>query len=109
RCLWRARELPGRCRWCHSLSPYGLYHCRRCSQGDLAGGGKMALRHISSLALMAILALYLAGAAGSASAAIEVRTFDDPLMEQRFDDLSATLRCPKCENQAIGDSNSPIA
>ncbi len=69
----------------------------------------MALRHISSLALMAILTLYLAGTAGSALAAIEVRTFDDPVMEQRFDDLSATLRCPKCENQAIGDSNSPIA
>ncbi|WP_280546269.1 MULTISPECIES: cytochrome c-type biogenesis protein [unclassified Halomonas] len=42
-------------------------------------------------------------------AAVEVREFDDPVTEQRYRDLTATLRCPKCENQAIGDSDSPIA
>lgn len=40
---------------------------------------------------------------------IEVRQFDDPVTEQRYQDLTASLRCPKCENQAIGDSDSPIA
>jgi len=42
-------------------------------------------------------------------AAVEVRQFDDPVTEQRYRDLTATLRCPKCENQAIDDSESPIA
>ncbi|MDN3521429.1 cytochrome c-type biogenesis protein [Halomonas ramblicola] len=56
------------------------------------------------LLLCAVLLLpALAGAAG------EVREFDDPVTEQRYRDLTATLRCPKCENQAIDDSNSPIA
>ncbi|MBB3142000.1 cytochrome c-type biogenesis protein [Halomonas sp. THAF12] len=44
-----------------------------------------------------------------AQAAIEVRDFDDPVMRERFASLTATLRCPKCQNQSIGDSDSPIA
>lgn len=44
-----------------------------------------------------------------AGAAVEVREFDDSVTEQRYRDLTATLRCPKCENQAIDDSESPIA
>ncbi|WP_048308387.1 cytochrome c-type biogenesis protein [Halomonas sp. PR-M31] len=42
-------------------------------------------------------------------AAIEVREFDSPVQKQRYDSLNGSLRCPKCENQAIGDSESPIA
>lgn len=42
-------------------------------------------------------------------AAAEIREFSDPVTEQRYRDLTATLRCPKCENQAIDDSESPIA
>lgn len=52
-------------------------------------------------------ALLLLPALGQA--AVEVREFDDPVTEQRYRDLTATLRCPKCENQAIDDSDSPIA
>ncbi|MDY7117678.1 cytochrome c-type biogenesis protein [Halomonas sp. SSL-5] len=40
---------------------------------------------------------------------IEVREFDGPVMERRYDDLTSILRCPKCQNQAIDDSDSPIA
>ncbi|MHB0776672.1 cytochrome c-type biogenesis protein [Halomonas sp. WWR20] len=47
--------------------------------------------------------------AGASLAAIEVRQFDDPVLERRYDDLTDSLRCPKCQNQAIGDSDSPIA
>ncbi|UYG08255.1 cytochrome c-type biogenesis protein [Halomonas sp. M4R1S46] len=43
------------------------------------------------------------------AASIEIRQFDDPVTERRYQELTATLRCPKCENQAIGDSDSPIA
>ena len=44
-----------------------------------------------------------------AFAAIEVREFDDPVLAQRYHDLTAAMRCPLCENQAINDSNAPIA
>lgn len=55
------------------------------------------------LALLLLLPLFaLAGG-------IEVRQFEDPVLERRYQDLTATLRCPKCQNQAIGDSDSPIA
>ncbi|WP_242458122.1 cytochrome c-type biogenesis protein [Halomonas sp. YLGW01] len=44
-----------------------------------------------------------------ARAAVEVRDFDSPVTEERFRSLTDALRCPKCENQAIGDSDSPVA
>lgn len=44
-----------------------------------------------------------------ALAAIEVQGFDDPVLQQRYDSLTDSLRCPKCANQAIGDSESPVA
>ncbi|MEC9484012.1 MAG: cytochrome c-type biogenesis protein [Halomonas sp.] len=47
--------------------------------------------------------------AATALAAIEVRQFEDPVLKQRYESLTDSLRCPKCANQAIGDSNSPIA
>jgi len=61
-------------------------------------------RLIRGLLAALLLLPLLAQAAG-----IEVRQFDDPVTEQRYQDLTASLRCPKCENQAIGDSDSPIA
>ena len=59
------------------------------------------------LGLALILCLTLLPTPGLAGS--EVREFDDPVTEQRYRDLTATLRCPKCENQAIDDSESPIA
>ncbi|QJQ95167.1 MULTISPECIES: cytochrome c-type biogenesis protein [Halomonadaceae] len=53
--------------------------------------------------------LLLAMMAGLAQAAIEVREFDDPVLEQRYRSLTASLRCPLCENQAIDDSDAPIS
>ena len=47
--------------------------------------------------------------AGKAQAAIEMHQFDNPVLQKRYDSLTAALRCPKCQNQAIGDSDSPIA
>lgn len=62
-----------------------------------------------SLILGALVMMALLGSGSLLAEAIEVRSFDNPVTEQRYQDLTATLRCPKCENQAIGDSNSPIA
>lgn len=44
-----------------------------------------------------------------AMAVIETYEFSDPALEERYQDLSAELRCPKCQNQNIADSNAPIA
>jgi len=45
----------------------------------------------------------------SAQAAIDSFEFRDDEARQRFQHLTAELRCPKCQNQNIADSNSPIA
>jgi len=59
------------------------------------------------LALIGILTLLMAGTLQAG--AIEVREFDDPVMEQRYRSLTASLRCPTCENQAINDSDAPVS
>ena len=47
--------------------------------------------------------------AGQASAAIDVYTFDSDAQEQTFRELTKELRCPKCQNQDIADSNAGLA
>ncbi|WP_432697765.1 cytochrome c-type biogenesis protein [Marinobacterium sp. YM272] len=47
--------------------------------------------------------------AGVSQAAIEAYDFDNKATELRFQQLTAELRCPKCQNNNIADSNSPIA
>ena len=44
-----------------------------------------------------------------AMAVIETYEFSDPALEQRYQYLSEELRCPKCQNQNIADSNAPIS
>ena len=61
------------------------------------------MRMIRSLALMC-LALAL-----PAVAVIETYEFSNPELEKRYHVLSQELRCPKCQNQNIADSNAPIA
>lgn len=39
----------------------------------------------------------------------DVYGFDDRSQEQRFHNLISELRCPKCQNQNIADSNAPIS
>jgi cytochrome c-type biogenesis protein CcmH len=45
----------------------------------------------------------------TAQAAIDVYTFNNDGDRARFQQLTAELRCPKCQNQNIADSNAPIA
>lgn len=42
-------------------------------------------------------------------AVIESYDFDNESLRERFQALAAELRCPKCQNQNIADSNAPIA
>jgi cytochrome c-type biogenesis protein CcmH len=44
-----------------------------------------------------------------AYAAISAYEFQEPAQEQQFRSLVAELRCPKCQNQNIADSNAPLA
>ncbi|MDD1783235.1 cytochrome c-type biogenesis protein CcmH [Enterovibrio sp. ZSDZ35] len=56
--------------------------------------------------LAALLALM---AAFTATAAIEVYEFDTPAQEEAFNKLGKELRCPKCQNNNIADSNAGLA
>ena len=46
---------------------------------------------------------------GMTRAAIDTYQFKDEAERERFRSLTAELRCPKCQNQNIADSNAPIA
>ena len=59
--------------------------------------------------LLSRLLLMLVFVAPIVSAVIETYGFSSPELEVRYHQLSAELRCPKCQNQNIADSNSPIA
>lgn len=67
----------------------------------------MSARSITLLA-RAVLGMLL-GLVLSANAAIDAYQFDDAAQEERFRQLINELRCPKCQNQNLADSNSPIA
>ncbi|PLY39062.1 cytochrome c-type biogenesis protein CcmH [Pectobacterium carotovorum] len=45
----------------------------------------------------------------SVLASSEVLRFDNATQEQQFRELTMQLRCPKCQNNSIADSNSMIA
>lgn len=55
------------------------------------------------------LLLLLVFTASFAHAVIETYEFSSRQLELRYHQLSAELRCPKCQNQNIADSNAPIA
>ncbi len=46
---------------------------------------------------------------GVAKAAIDTYQFADEAERERYRELTKELRCPKCQNQDIADSNAPIA
>ena len=58
--------------------------------------------------LLFLLLFFLLPGAG-AQAAIDVYEFGKPVQERRFRHLTEELRCPKCQNQNIADSNAPLA
>ncbi len=46
---------------------------------------------------------------GVAQAAIDTYQFKDEAERELFRELTQELRCPKCQNQDLADSNAPIA
>lgn len=63
----------------------------------------MNLRSLCVALLLAVLA------PAGALAVIETYEFSSPSLEARYHRLSQELRCPKCQNQNIADSNAPIS
>jgi cytochrome c-type biogenesis protein CcmH len=49
------------------------------------------------------------GAASFGHGAIDVYQFDSEAQREQYQSLTKLLRCPKCQNQDIADSNAPIA
>ncbi|WNC11440.1 cytochrome c-type biogenesis protein [Pseudomonas coleopterorum] len=56
-----------------------------------------------------LLSILLLSLSGVARAAIDTYQFANDQMRERFHLLTLQLRCPKCQNQDIADSNAPIA
>lgn len=59
--------------------------------------------------LVGVGALLLALTSTRVSAVIETYEFSSDELEARYHALSQELRCPKCQNQNIADSNAPIS
>ena len=55
-----------------------------------------------------LIALFV-GMSNVSAGTIETYQFDSPNQEKRFRKLTLELRCPKCQNQAIGDSDAEIS
>lgn len=64
------------------------------------------MKRLASQALIVISALFFLG---TAYGVIDSYEFTTAEQEQRFFELTNELRCPKCQNQSIADSNAPIA
>ncbi len=61
---------------------------------------------IRALQHLALLCLFWGG---NAQAVIEAYEFQDKATEERFQTLTEELRCPKCQNNNIADSNSALS
>jgi cytochrome c-type biogenesis protein CcmH len=64
---------------------------------------------VAMRAVILVLLCCLLWAVSSTWAVIETYDFSSPDLERRYHVLSQELRCPKCQNQNIADSNAPIA
>jgi cytochrome c-type biogenesis protein CcmH len=58
--------------------------------------------------LVSLLAVWLGLAAG-VSAANAQEGFDDAIVDARYRALIREIRCPKCLNESIAESNAPVA
>jgi cytochrome c-type biogenesis protein CcmH len=71
----------------------------------------MRMQHVQwgnkLLALVMVVSVFLTLAVQAGP--VDTFEFKDEATELRFQILSKELRCPKCQNQNLSDSNSPIA
>lgn len=64
------------------------------------------MRNLLSTSLVV---LVLAFSVPSSGQNLDAYQFDEPAQEQLFRELINELRCPKCQNQSIADSNAELA
>jgi cytochrome c-type biogenesis protein CcmH len=60
------------------------------------------MRRLAALVLAALFA-------GGIGAAEPETAFDDPVLNERYWGLIREVRCPKCLNESIADSDAPVA
>jgi cytochrome c-type biogenesis protein CcmH len=65
------------------------------------------LNRILFLAVLTVTSFMVTSTANASP--VETFEFRDEVTKIRFQALSKELRCPKCQNQNLADSNSPIA
>ncbi|TWX59583.1 cytochrome c-type biogenesis protein CcmH [Colwellia hornerae] len=63
----------------------------------------------SKLLIAACLATVTLFSSSVLASPVDTYVFKDKVTEIRFNALNKELRCPKCQNQNLADSNSPIA
>ncbi|MFP5440575.1 MAG: cytochrome c-type biogenesis protein CcmH [Gammaproteobacteria bacterium] len=66
-------------------------------------------RHAAWRFLLPGCMLLAALATGARAENFDIYAFETPEQEARFEALIAELRCPKCQNNNLADSNAPIA
>ena len=59
--------------------------------------------------LLILTLVFTLGASQSKASPVDTYEFRDEVTKIRFQALTKELRCPKCQNQNLADSNSPIA
>ena len=59
--------------------------------------------------LVSIVFLFVVTSTNASANYVDTYTFKDAVTEKRFNELNKELRCPKCQNQNLSGSNSPIA
>lgn len=78
--------------------------------GYTAMSGQTAISGFASLVRRAALPFFLFAAAVMPAAATENTSgLADAAQQERFRELTWELRCPKCQNQNLADSNAPVA
>ena len=64
---------------------------------------------MSAIARFAVLALAAVLTSTPALAIDQEKAFDDPALQARYEDIIEEVRCLKCQNQSIKDSNAFLA
>lgn len=67
------------------------------------------MNFIRTLVSASLVLFLLVASNVSLSQNLEAYTFDEPAQEALFKELINELRCPKCQNQSIADSNADLA
>lgn len=77
--------------------------------GLSSGLGLLNRLWLAALSLTLVLTMGLSTGLRPAMAATSSYDFSSPEQEQTFRELTRELRCPKCQNQDIGDSDAELA